>query len=154
MSFDLQTSIIGGEGFNEEEVRDLVQQMREEWKEEDEMNYADRVELEDAQALLQANEEMLDDLNNEFAEFRETTAKDKAEMVEQSKTLLIQIDDLKVQLLDALNKLNVARLESERLLAVTSERFSQKVNQQFDDFMLKVDGELTRRNRLRIETFN
>jgi hypothetical protein len=39
---------------------------------------------------------MLDDLNNEFAEFRETTAKDKAEMVEQSKTLLIQIDDLKV----------------------------------------------------------
>ena len=26
--------------------------------------------------------------------------------------------------------------------------------EQFDDFMLKVEGELTRRNRLRTETFN
>ena len=55
---------------------------------------------------------------------------------------------------DALKNLNVAKLESEKQLSVVSERFTQKVNQQFDDFMLKVDGELTRRNRLRMETFN
>ena len=32
--------------------------------------------------------------------------------------------------------------------------YNRKLTQQFDDFMLKVDGELTRRNRLRIEVFN
>lgn len=30
--------------------------------------------------------------------------------------------------------------------------FNNKMNEQFQDFILKVDGELTRRNRLRIET--
>ena len=32
--------------------------------------------------------------------------------------------------------------------------YSEKQQRQFDDFILKIDGELTRRNRLRTETFN
>ena len=32
--------------------------------------------------------------------------------------------------------------------------YSEKQQRQFDDFILKIDGELTRRNRLRTEVFN
>lgn len=32
-------------------------------------------------------------------------------------------------------------------------RFSEKLHRQFNDFILKIEGELSRRNRLRIETF-
>ena len=33
-------------------------------------------------------------------------------------------------------------------------RFDKKMEKQFQDFILKIDSELTRRNRLRIEAFN
>lgn len=33
-------------------------------------------------------------------------------------------------------------------------RYNDKLRQQFNDFLLKIEGELTRRNRLRIETFS
>lgn len=33
-------------------------------------------------------------------------------------------------------------------------KFNLKCEKQFEDFILKIDGELTRRNRLRTETFN
>ena len=39
-------------------------------------------------------------------------------------------------------------------MQVLENRYNDKLRQQFKDFVLKIEGELTRRNRLRIETFS
>lgn len=50
--------------------------------------------------------------------------------------------------------MNQQKIEFDNLVIKIENTFQAKVASQFDDFILKVDGELSRRNRLRTETFN
>ena len=50
--------------------------------------------------------------------------------------------------------MNTYKIDLESKLKELEARFGSKVEQSFNDFVLKIEGELTRRNRLRIETNN
>lgn len=77
-----------------------------------------------------------------------------ADILKQNEVLYNQNTEMKRQMEVTLEKLDKTCVEQDQKTEVIFKKFSSKVERQFDDFMLKVDGELTRRNRLRVETFN
>lgn len=77
-----------------------------------------------------------------------------ADILKRNEVLYNQNTEMKRQMEVTLEKLDKTCVEQDQKTEVIFKKFSSKVERQFDDFMLKVDGELTRRNRLRVETFN
>ena len=135
-------------------IKRVVEKMREKWQDEDMEIYVTQENFDVLQEQVDSNRNFCEDLNVQIADLEKMQIKGQVDNEAQNQLLIDKTSDLQKQIIDLMDLVASHKQEGENALEATAAKFDRKVEQQFNDFMLKVDGELTRRNRLRTETFN
>ena len=135
-------------------IKRVVEKMREKWQDEDMEVYVTQENFDVLQEQVDSNRNFCEDLNVQIADLEKMQIKGQVDNEAQNQLLIDKTSDLQKQIIDLMDLVASHKQDGENALEATVAKFDRKVEQQFNDFMLKVDGELTRRNRLRTETFN
>ena len=128
--------------------------MREKWLEEDEKLYANKIDHEVVEEKIKSLESKVGKLQKQILKETDIATKRQNDVYTKFEQFSASLELQKQTQKDELEMVVQQSNDFENKLEEQTQQMTRKITNQFDDFMLKVDGELTRRNRLRIETFS